>query len=154
MDLSMSSPTPAAPSSAGACGITARVVPDGERMNFLPKHFGRDCLVGESAIYSVMREICRTYNGGFWDFIELSNGGFYMRLCASDRSPESLAVSIPYGNDFACEMSYDAASIVATLHALSRLSFDYLPRAADQFHLLRDFASHHEERRKIFMAID
>ena len=48
----------------------------------------------------------------------------------------------------------DAAGIVATLHALSRLSFDHLPGVADQFHLLREFASDHEERRNIFMAID
>jgi hypothetical protein len=61
-------------------GIAARLVPDPERMGFLPKHFGsRRYLQGENAVYDWMRRLCPDYTGGFWDFVELSNGGFYMR---------------------------------------------------------------------------
>jgi hypothetical protein len=60
--------------------ITAARVPDEERMNTLPTHFGRHLLNVENATYAWLRELSEEYSGGYWHFYELSNGGFYMAL--------------------------------------------------------------------------
>lgn len=155
MDASPSAPFAAAttsqtsPARAGDA-ITAHLVGDGERMNFLPKHFGRSFLQGEMAVYQTMDMLCSSYSGGFWDFIELSNGGFYLRL----QSKGPLAIRVPTGNDFASELSPDGAGIVVTLFALNQLIWSGMEELSDAYYLLRDFARQHEERAKIFSAID
>jgi hypothetical protein len=58
--------------------IEAREVPNDERLDALPNRFGRHMLTLENAIYDFMAAHARTYRGGFWKFVELSNGGFYM----------------------------------------------------------------------------
>jgi len=131
-------------------GIVATVVPANERMAFLPKHFGNDMLHAESAVYESMTRLCRTYQGGYWEFVELSNGGCYLRLT----TPGPLGIRVD-GNGFGGEMSVDAASIVATLFALNALSWERSAAAfADQYYLLFDYAMQHEEKRKILGAID
>jgi Antirestriction protein len=137
------------PAAAGGA-ITAHLVGDGDRMDFLPKHFGRQFLLGEMAIYQTMDTLCRSYSGGFWDFIELSNGGFYLRL----QSKGPLAICVPTGNDFAGELSPDGAGIVVTLFALNQLLWAGMRELSDAYYLLRDYARQHEESAKIFMAID
>lgn len=137
------------PATAGSA-ITAHLVGDDDRLDFLPKHFGRRFLEGEMAIYQTMDMLCRSYSGGFWDFIELSNGGFYMRL----QSKGPLAIRVPTGNDFAAELSPDGAGIVVTLFALNQLIWAGVSELTNAFYLLRDYARQHEEHAKIFMAID
>jgi hypothetical protein len=46
-------------------GITGTRVPDEERMNTLPSHFGRHLLTVENAIYGWLRELSREYSGGY-----------------------------------------------------------------------------------------
>lgn len=58
--------------------VVARPVEDSERINTLPRHFGNRLLTLEGAVCDFMRRFSPDYRGGFWDFIELSNGGFYM----------------------------------------------------------------------------
>ena len=58
--------------------LQAIEVPDDERVHILPKHFGRHMLRVEYAIYTFMAELAASYDGAFWKFVELSNGGFYM----------------------------------------------------------------------------
>lgn len=131
-------------------GILATVVPENQRMAFLPKHFGKDMLHAESAVYEAMMRLCRTYEGGYWNFIELSNGGCYLRL----DTPGPLGVRVD-GNGFSGEMSVDAASILATLFALNALSWERNDAAfTDQYYLLFDYALQHDEKRKILRAID
>ena len=56
----------------------ARLVPDGERMNFLPKAFGsRLMLRGEISVYNWLDRLSQEYSGGFWHYYEIPNG-FYM----------------------------------------------------------------------------
>ena len=129
--------------------ITADRVPDEERMNTLPSHFGRYLLTVENAIYSWLRELSGEYSGGYWHFYELSNGGFYMAP-----ECESLTVRVE-GNGYAGRMSGDAAGIVACLFAFSHLSFripnDMLSR---HFHQLLEFAAEHMDASAIIEATD
>jgi hypothetical protein len=132
-----------------SASITAARVPDEERMNTLPRHFGRHLLSVENAIYAWLRELSGEYSGGYWHFYELSNGGFYMAP-----ECESLQLRVD-GNGYAGRMSGDAAGIVACLFALSHLSFqipnDMLSR---HFHQLLEFATEHREAPAIIAATD
>lgn len=138
--------------SSGSQGrIVANLVPDEARLGCLPKHFGHRMMLLEQTVYAFMREFVGSYRGGYWDFFELSNGGFYMAPKIS--SPTALSVA---SNGFEAEMTPDAAGIVACLFAYSHLSFrcpDDSP-FGNYYHLLLDFAGGHREAGLIFRAID
>ena len=131
--------------------VVARRVEDSQRLTSLPRHFGDRLLAFEGAVYDFMRRFSPDYRGGFWDFIELSNGGFYM-------SPEhegTFRFSVDT-NGYQGQMSPDAAGITVCLFAYSHLSFRYSGDGvfAEHFHQLRDFAIGHAEASAIFAAID
>lgn len=136
------------PITAAEIGLTARG-------NILPRHTGRHFLAFENLVYDLMGRASSDYQGGLWQFFELSNGGFFM---APDRS-EPMWLSWP-DNYFEGQISPQAAGIGITLMALSILSFnDWLSdedrdRLTDRFHKLRDFAAEHAEAREIFGLID
>ncbi len=130
--------------------IEAREVANDERLQTLPRHFGRHMLTVEYAVYAFMRRLVNQYSGGCWAFFELSNGGFYMAPeCATE-----LSICVD-GNGFEGTMSADAAGITACLFALSHLSFQIADDSiAEHFHRLRDFALEHAEASVILAAID
>ena len=135
-------------------GPTASVVADKDRLAFLPKFFGlRHMMAGESQVYDWMKALCPSYCGGYWQFFTLSNGGFYMALDDGGRGTHlHLRWS---GNGFDGEMSCDAAGVAVTLYALSHLAIETEDeRIGELYHLLRDFAAFHAERRSIFAVID
>jgi hypothetical protein len=118
-------------------------------MNTLPRHFGRNMMRVEDAVYDYMRQLVREYSGGFWHFYDLSNGGFYM-------SPQIERVNLEVaGNGYSGQMSADAAGITACLFAFSHLSFriqnDVIAR---HYYQLLDFALEHAEAAGILAAID
>ena len=149
LDLFGNADAPAAAAHGGG-RLTTAVVPDSQRLNFLPRHFGGDMIVGEAAVYGSMKMICPSYHGGFWDFVEVSNGAFYMRL----QTDGTLAMDLSSGNGYSGQMSADAAGITATLFALNQMVWDGSEKLADAFYLLREFAAQHPEFREIFGAID
>ncbi len=135
--------------------IAKRTIPESERMNALPHHFGmRLMMVAETAIFNTMHVLCSDYTGGFWEFFDLDNGGFYM----APRGPTEKKVRIEVDtNGYEGEMSLDAAGIVVCLMAFSHLSFQYDGQTeafAEHFHWLRAFATDHTEAGAIFAAID
>jgi hypothetical protein len=130
--------------------IQAREIPEGERLQILPRHFGRHMLTVEYAVYSFMRKLSIEYTGGYWSHFELSNGGFYM--APTHGRPFNVSVDT---NGFQGQMSADAAGITACLFALSHLSFQIQHESiASHFHHLRDFALDHAEAGVILAAID
>ena len=130
--------------------IVARQVEENERLQMLPRHFGRDMLTVEYAIFAFMRKLSAQYTGGYWTYYELSNRGFYM----APQSDSRFHVAVE-ANDFTGEMSADAAGITACLFALSHLSFQVCNnQVSEHFHLLRDFALEHAEASVILAAID
>ena len=130
--------------------IEAREVANDERLQTLPRHFGRHMLTVESAVYAFMRRLANQYSGGYWAFFELSNGGFYM----APECDTELSIGVD-GNGFEGTMSADAAGITVCLFALSHLSFQIADESiAEHFHRLRDFALEHAEASAILAAID
>lgn len=136
--------------------IEVSLVEDEKRMAFLPAMFGpRNMMRGEGLVYGWMRRLSSEYNGGFWNFYRLSNGGFYLAPTG-----ESLVKLSVWGNGFDGTMSPTAAGIVASLFALGQLAneIDGKGETADEiinhYHLLRAYAGEHPEGGKILGAID
>ena len=133
--------------------VVATLVPEEERLNFLPRHFGQHLLTVENDIYSQFRNLCPTYTGGYWHFYDLSNGGCYL-------TPSQASYSLIHaGNYFDATVSGDAAGIIVSLFTFSQLSFTFEEypfgaRIANYFHWLREFAAGHPESHLIFRAID
>lgn len=130
--------------------ITATKVSDENRMDFLPENFGSKMLWAENYIYNVLSNLCSQYTGGYWEFYELSNNGFYM---APTESEKMLLQS--WFNQFEGEVSADAAGIIATLYTLNALCMKTNSnRFLEDYENLLDFAELHKEASKIFAAID
>ena len=130
--------------------IKRKLVPENRRLAFLPKHCGRFFGLCEMAVYSMAGQLCDDYDGGYWHYYDLSNGGWYMGL----DSDATYHVIWP-GNFFDGEMSADAFSITANLYAFSAM-FDS-PEENELFvhayHALRNYAAEHAERELILAAI-
>lgn len=105
-------------------------------------------------MYGWLSRLSEDYNGGFWNYYTLTNGGFYMAP-ATDKALRLVVA----GNWFEGELSADAAGIVATLFALGQIAAEIQGTAEadaliDRYHFLRDFAAEHVEAGLIFRAID
>jgi len=130
--------------------ITATLVKDNQRLAFLPKHLGSLMLKFEPLIFQILNNICETYDGGYWHFYELSNGGFYMAPDMDDLLPIFIDL-----NGYEGKVSADAAGIIASMFALNYLCNESASdKIIDQYYLLRDFASCHSEANSILQAID
>lgn len=106
----------------------------------------------EPYIYSLAAGLSANYEGGYWHFYTLSNGGFYM-------APDDEQVfNVVADNGFEGKLTADALGIAACLYAYSHLSFRDNPAlaipCAEQYHLLRDYMLEHAEVDKILGAID
>lgn len=136
--------------------ILPTLVPGHLRLAFLPRVFGpRHYGQAEAEVYGWMGNLCPEYHGGYWQFYDLSNGGFYLAPEAkvtADQAGPVFVVRAP--NGFEETMSYDAAGITATLYAINSLIWKGADHLEDAFYKLRDFAIEHRESRQILRAID
>ena len=135
--------------------VTASLVPDNNRLFFLPCYFGpRLMMRGEALVYAWLGRLSQDYSGGYWHYYTLSNGGFYM----APNLPDPLCLEVD-GNGFSGKLSTDAAGIVATLFALGQLAAEAEGTDAgddliNSYHFLREFVDGHAEAGPIFRAID
>jgi hypothetical protein len=132
--------------------ITRRALADEERADFVHAMFGLSFpLRLEPTVFSVADHLAKDYNGGFWLFHALGNGGFYMAPDV-DRGYE-----VSCANGFKGTLSSDALGITACLYAYSQLSFGegrFAEVCAEQYHLLREYALDHVDAGAILAAID
>jgi len=131
--------------------IVATRVPDGKRIGFFPRYFGRHMLLVENYVYAHLSRLCADYRGGLWDYVDLSNGGCYITPSA----PRGYTIVVD-GNGFTGRLDAECAGVVATLFALSHLSmrFPGVETFARRFHQLRDFACEHPDGNLVLAAID
>jgi hypothetical protein len=132
--------------------IADAVVPEAERMAFLPAFFSESLMLyGEALVYKWMGRLSPQYAGGLWQFHTLTNGGYYM----APTQPARLRVAVA-GNGFDGFMSADGAGIVATLFALGQLSATECEpdRFIELYHALREYVDCHPEAGFIWRAID
>jgi hypothetical protein len=132
--------------------ITSKVVAEKARMSFVDNLMGLSyVLIYEPAVFQFAEILSESYDCGYWDFISVSNGAFYM----VPRDKTTYAVSSE--NGFEGNLSHDAFGIVVALFSYSSLSFSkgaFAEICARQYYLLRDFACQHKESRSILAAID
>jgi hypothetical protein len=120
-------------SSEGQAIGAARIV-EGDRLRALTRHFRvQSMLRVESAVYAAMRDLAPEYQGGYWHYYELSNGGFYMAPDAS--APFEVSVG---GNGFRGSLSPDVAGIVASLFGINRVANAGCQKCIEHYYLLRD----------------
>ena len=133
--------------------IVASVVPENQRLDFLPRHFGKHMMLVERQIYHQFSNLCPQYQGGYWEFFDLSNGGCYL-------APGQTSYQLTHpGGHFDATVSGDAAGIVATLYTFSTLSFHFEhdsfgAKLSCLYHLLREYAAHQPEAGPICRIID
>ena len=133
----------------------AHLIAENSRADALAGAFGTTaCVHVEAYIFRMADELLPAYQGGFWDFIRLKDGGFYMALDPRDSYQCQVA-----GNGYHGELSGDAAGIVCCMMVYSHMSFVAKGRLQElltkHFHWVREYvANGHPEARKIFAAID
>jgi len=138
--------------------IVKTEVCEDQRLDFLPWKLPNGFFSFENLVYSYMDHLCEEYDGGYWDFYDLSNGGFFMALHTEDDSMMIRGLD----NGYEAAMSPEAAGVVVTLYALSHMLNDPRftkeeeseTRLHDHYWRLREFADQHLESRKIRGAID
>ena len=133
--------------------IIKNQVPDHKRIQHTATLFGANFPMKlEPVIYNITGNIAEEYNGGYWEFYTLSNGGFYM-------APNSdTPFNVSCENGFEGQLSADALGITVCLYAYSNLSFSgksgFDETCAQQYHWLRDYMLDHPEAEAILGAID
>ncbi|HGB5418273.1 TPA: antirestriction protein [Salmonella enterica subsp. enterica serovar Muenchen] len=89
-------------------------VEESDRLSFLPYLFGDDFMIAEMQVYALAGKMITGYEGDFWHFIRLPDGGGYMM---PDCGPVHLVNS---ENWFDRTVSADAAGIILTTLAVNR----------------------------------
>lgn len=130
----------------------ATLVPETCRIEFLPGLFGHKLmLVGERTVYQFMSWLApEDYAGGMWLFHEQGSQPLFLSPDTDKRFRISCETNCYQG-----EVSAEAAGIIATLFALSYLSFRHeADQLADAYARLYAFTGDHAEASEIFKAID
>ena len=134
--------------------LTVTPVPDEQRIDFWPQHFGTipQWITLEPRIFAWMNRVCADYSGGIWQFYTLSNGGAFMAPDADRNETWSLFNNL---NGNGVEMSAEAAGIAVCLieysHHACRTECDAMTA---HYYRLRDYALQHPEAHAILRIID
>jgi hypothetical protein len=133
--------------------ITRQQVNDNHRIQDTADLFGIPFPLNlEPAIYSFASSITSEYNGAYWEFYSLSNGGFYMAPCSDN------LYEVSCENGYEGKLSPDALGITACLYAYSHLSFSnnviLAEECAKHYHFLREFMLEHADATSILRATD
>ncbi|EPB4202422.1 TPA: antirestriction protein [Yersinia enterocolitica] len=143
----MNTPTPAQTGT-----LTATRISDAQRIHFWPKHFGKvpKWALIEPRIFRWLDRLCADYQGDFWDFYTLPNGGAFM---VPGTEQDYVLFNALNGNG--ATVSRDAAGVVACLmtysHHACRTECDAM---TEHYYLLRDYALRHPECSAIMHIID
>lgn len=130
----------------------ATLVLEARRMAFLPALFSPALMrIGERAVYQFMSWLAPDdYTGGLWHFHERDGQPLFMSPDADKRFRIFCET-----NGYMGEVSAEATGIIATLFALSHLSFRHeADQLSEAYMRLYEFACDHPEADEIFKAID
>ena len=132
--------------------VTRELVPEDQRLAITERLFGIHFpLHLEPVVFGITEKMADGYDGGYWDFQTLSNGGFYMAPAGDD------VFHVTCDNQYEGDLSADALGITACLYAYSNLSFAdgrFARVCACHYHRLREFMMDHPEVRGILEATD
>ena len=134
--------------------ITARYISENARMNFMPAAFRGAFFSADHFIQSFLNRYAKDYQGGYWEYLQASNGAFFME------APQPLWLSLP--NYFEGECSAREVGIIVCLYAYSYfcgLAYEegkLNETMANRYHLLREYVNtlENESQNRIYRAID
>lgn len=131
----------------------ARLVPESQRQQQLPRLFGRSMLVVEQKLYRWADRLLPEYKGSYWDMLRIDGGGFYMVPTSQERWKVFVE-----GNGYSGEVSADATGVILCLMLYSHLSFEaegQLQQALSELYRhLYEYIDGHPEAAAIYEAID
>ena len=128
--------------------ILRTIVPSHLRIQHTHDFFGIHFPLSlEPLVYTFAGNLAESYNGGYWEFYTLSNGGFYMAPSSSEH------FKVCCENGYEGSLSADALGITVCLYAYSHLSFSD-EVFIEHYHWLRDFMLEHPEAEEILKAVD
>ncbi len=132
--------------------ITRALVSEDRRIDVTAELFGVHFPMRlEPTIYAMTDRLAEEYQGGYWEFYTLSNGGWFMAPSAD--TPYRVSCE----NGYQGEVSAEAFGIACCLYAYSHLSFGggaFAEVCGNHFHLLRALALDHSEAEAILRVID
>lgn len=132
--------------------ITRQLIAEDQRVNHTAALFGLGFpLKLEPFVFFMADTVFEDYDGGYWHFYALSNGGFFMAPSAD------AGFKVSCENGFQGTLSAEAFGIVCCLYAYSHLSFGdgaFAQTCAEHYHLLREYVFNHPEEGQIWRAID
>ena len=136
--------------------ITARYISGNARMNFMPAAFRGAFFSADHFIQSFLNRYAKDYQGGYWEYLQASNGAFFME------APQPLWLSLP--NYFEGECSAREVGIIVCLYAYSYFcglayeegKAELNETMANRYHLLREYVNtlENESQNRIYRAID
>ncbi len=128
--------------------ITSHLVPGTDPSRLFGMHFPMRL---EPTVFDMAGRLAAEYQGGYWEFYALSNGGFYM-------APKTGTIyGVSCENGFEGKLSADALGIAACLYAYSYLSFGegaFAETVSQHYHWLREYMLGTPEAGGILGAID
>ncbi len=119
--------------------ITRELIDNAHRVTHTANLFGVHFpLLFEPAVYASTEMLTNDYEGGYWEFFELSNGGFYMAPSAAS------TFYVTNDNGFEGDLTGEQLGLTACLQVYSDLSYSNVPELAkvctEQYYLLRVYA--------------
>ncbi|WP_458039080.1 antirestriction protein [Pantoea ananatis] len=134
----------------------ARFAEGDARMNFLPMLFSSDFLRSEVNVYHYAERFLEGYKGGFWEFVQLPNGGGFMQPPGKEyrfQNPENWTDMI---------VSAEAAGIILTALVLNHRSWmfshhdqeELCTHFCERYEQLMAYADTHTEGGAVFRALD
>ncbi|WP_370598614.1 antirestriction protein [Plesiomonas shigelloides] len=136
--------------------VTRLIIPEQARLDFWPQYFGAipQWVLLEPQAFAWLDRLCDDYNGGFWDFYTLSNGGAFMAPDSDEGSEEKWSLFNPMNGNEA-EVSAEAAGIIVCLLTYSHHACRTENSAMiDHYYRLREYALAHPESGQILSIID
>jgi len=98
--------------------VTCQQVPEDQRLEVTADLFGIHFpLHVEPTVYGITDQIAPEYNGWYWEFFTLSNGGFFMS------APGDRMYAVECFNGYRGKLSSQALGMTVCLTAFSFLSF-------------------------------
>ena len=134
--------------------LTVTQVPDEQRIDFWPRHFGTipQWITLEPRIFAWMDRFCADYSGGIWSFYILSNGGaFTAPESDSDETWHLFNGMNGNGADMSAEAAGIAVCLIEYSHHACRTGCDAMTA---HYYRLRDYALQHSEAHAILRIID
>ena len=136
--------------------ITTTVVPEHRRLKFLPEHFGRQMLRVEMRVFAYAGHAIPGYRGGFWEFIECSNGAGYLRLQQDGQQPTEWR-GLPDGIADPAErvsLTPDAAGLALTVLAVNHSLTEDTPSLCEEWERLMEVVYQHPEHPALLSILD